>query len=146
VQGSIYFSSKSLINNPLSVRDSLRERLYPHPALVPVMAWKDSVPPLPPAGLKTQSDRTGVHLSWQAPAPAPDGDTARYYVVYRTKGKKAVDVNNPGHILATQWVGRTFSDESVERGERYQYAVTAVDRLHNESTPSGAARGKGKKR
>jgi len=146
VQGSIYFSSKSLMNNPLAVRDSLRERIYPYPALVPVMAWKDSVPPLPPAGLKTESDRDGVHLSWQPPARAADGDTARYYVVYRAEGKKAVDINHPAHIIGTQWAGRTFTDETVRKGQKYQYAVTAVDRLHNESTPSGAARGKGKKR
>ena len=146
VQGSIYFSSKSLMNNPLAVRDSLRERLYPYPALVPVMPWKDSVAPLPPTALKTESDRNGVHLSWQTPATATDGDTARYYVVYRTEGKKAVDVTNASYIIGTQWVGRTFTDENVEKGKRYQYAVTAVDRLHNESIPSSAARGKGKKR
>jgi hypothetical protein len=133
------------MNNPLALRDSLREHLYPYPALVPVMTWKDSVPPLPPAGLQTESDRDGVHLSWQPAAAAADGDTARYFVIYRTEGKKAVDVSNPSHLLATQWVGHTFTDKSVLRGKRYQYAVTAVDRLHNESTPSGAARGKGKK-
>jgi uncharacterized lipoprotein YddW (UPF0748 family) len=146
VHGSMFFSSKSVMRNPLAVQDSLRSSLYAAPALVPVMAWKDSIPPRAPASLKVRSDRSGIWLSWKTPPPAADGDTARYYVIYRSEGKSKPDLNNPRHILGTQWMGNEFKDESAGRGKRYQYLVTAVDRLHNESSPTDSERGKGKKR
>ncbi len=147
VQGSIYFSSRSLMNNPLSVRDSLRQGLYSSPALVPTMPWKDNIPPNVPANLRAESDRTGIALSWNAPLPAMDGNTARYYVIYRFPVKANIDVNNPRNIVATQWDGAsTFIDVNVKKGEKYNYVVTAVDRLHNESTPSNPVKVKGKKK
>lgn len=48
VQGAIYFSSKSFINNPLGWSDSLRLNYYKEPALIPGMPWIDSLRPSAP--------------------------------------------------------------------------------------------------
>ncbi|UOQ65138.1 hypothetical protein [Hymenobacter volaticus] len=47
VQGSVFFSSKSLLVNPRHAADSLRLNLFRYPALVPTMPWLDAVPPRP---------------------------------------------------------------------------------------------------
>lgn len=48
VQGAIYFSSASFINNPNGWSDSLRLKYYKEPALIPGMSWIDSLRPSSP--------------------------------------------------------------------------------------------------
>ncbi|WP_205501225.1 glycoside hydrolase family 10 protein [Rufibacter psychrotolerans] len=143
--GQVYFSSKSVMANPLGVQDSLRQHYYANPALLPTMPWLDSIPPLAPTHLKVQNSTEGVALRWQAPAAAQDGNLARYYVVYRVASGQTINPENPAHILAVHHGEPAFTDKTAKAGERYTYAVTAVDRLHNESGLSGKVAGKRKK-
>ena len=46
--GNVHFSASSLLRNAGGVRDTLRERVYATPALVPATPWL-SAPPVPPA-------------------------------------------------------------------------------------------------
>lgn len=48
IQGAIYFSSKSFVNNPNGWSDSLRLNYYRKPALIPGMIWLDSLRPSSP--------------------------------------------------------------------------------------------------
>ncbi len=134
--GGVYFSAKSLQNNPLGVRDSLQNDLYRLPALVPPMPWKDNVLPNMPRDLKATATPSGVELFWQAPAPASDGDRARYYVIYRFDGRqRQFRTDNPQYILSiAQGEDSTrYIDKTADPAKRYTYVVTAFDRLHNES-------------
>ncbi|MCM3341052.1 Ig-like domain-containing protein [Paenibacillus sp. MER TA 81-3] len=77
----------------------------------------------------------GIHLAWQ---DNKDSD-AGYYVLYRTVGSSTPNVNDPSQIVLTLCKSGgplLFTDTSAVTGETYTYAVTAVDRLHNESVPS----------
>ncbi|MBA9075926.1 glycoside hydrolase family 10 protein [Rufibacter quisquiliarum] len=145
VHGSVYFSSKSVMSNPLGVQDSLRQNFYKNPALVPTMPWKDNVAPLVPTGLKAHATLEGVSLYWNAPAPAPDKETARYYVIYRVLSGQTINPENPAHILKVHNGPTSFTDTSAKPGQRYTYGITAVDRLHNESALSRTVAGKRKK-
>src|SRR6202012_3669830 len=64
VQGSVYFSSNSLLNNPLGFTDSLKKRYYRHPSLPPVMLWLDSIPPNPPLNFMATTSIRGAELKW----------------------------------------------------------------------------------
>jgi uncharacterized lipoprotein YddW (UPF0748 family) len=134
VSGEIFFSSKSLTNNYRGFQDSLRADLYRLPALVPTMPWKDSIPPRAPRRLSAIPGGQAVELLWQAPEPAPDGETARYYAVYRFEAGQPEDLENVAHLLKLLRPDETtFTDDRVRPNQRYVYVVTAFDRLHNES-------------
>ncbi|MFN8353875.1 MAG: family 10 glycosylhydrolase [Spirosomataceae bacterium] len=136
IQGSIFFSSKSITNNPRGIRDSLRTNLYRYPALIPTMPWKDNTPPLSPQSLAYEVNNNGtVSLYWQAPEKAADGDTAYYYVVYRFEKGEVVDLSKPDHIAGFAREPM-FVDRIALADKKYLYLVTAVDRLHNESMAS----------
>ncbi|TPE46309.1 glycoside hydrolase family 10 protein [Pontibacter mangrovi] len=145
VQGSVFFSSKSVMSNPNGVQDSLRQDFYRFPALVPTMKWIDAVAPLAPEKLAAKSTHKGVYLAWQASEPATDGESARYYVIYRfLKGQKQ-DFNDPANILAKVYKDTlTFEDTTAKAGERYVYVVTALDQIQNESAPSARVKVKSK--
>ncbi len=138
VQGSVYFSSKSFSTVARAVGDSLRTDLYKYPSLPPQMPWLDDVMPNKPLNLSAQSHRDGVYLKWESPLHAEDGETASGYVIYRFEEGEKITVLNPKNILKISYEDRTsFIDTALESGKRYTYLVTALDRLKNESDPSG---------
>lgn len=138
VQGSVFFSSNSLLHNPLGFADSLENNYYKYPALPPPMLWLDSVAPNPVRNLLTKVDPNNtVQVRWEAPLPAKDKEVAYGYVIYRFDGNEKVDLNDPKHILHIQYDNTPFlRDRTVQRGKTYLYVVTAIDRLKNESDPS----------
>ncbi len=134
VSGEVFFSAKSISNDYSNLADSLKYSLYKYPALIPTMPWKDSVPPLPPANLEITSDSAGTQLEWEKPAAASDGDTASQYVIYRFMRGDIEDINNPENIIAV--IGgdnHGFLDTTEISGITYEYKVSALDKLSNES-------------
>lgn len=138
VQGSVYFSANSLISNPLGFTDSLKTSLYHYAALPPVMLWRDSIAPNPPYGVLAGVVNGAVKLTWQAPDPAKDNESAYGYVVYRfDQHDNLITTEHPENIISIQFNSNCFFvDKKATRGETYRYVVTAIDRLKNESEHS----------
>lgn len=139
VQGGVYFSSKSVMANPVGFQDTLREHYYRYPALIPAMPWKDNVAPLAPAQVNATATQEGIQLTWNSSEPASDGEHARYYLIYRVLKGETIQPQNVHHLLAIHRRESAYLDTTARPGERYVYAVTAVDPLHNESPLSQEA-------
>ncbi len=134
--GTAFFSAKSIADNYSHFADSLKV-YYKYPALIPAMAWKDSIPPLPPDDLKASMKDSSIVLQWNKPGRASDGDTAYKYVIYRFNNPAQVNIDNAWHILKIQNADETsFIDTTINDDKaNYTYAVTALDRMNNESKP-----------
>ncbi len=134
VQGSIYFSSKLLTQNTKGWRDTLRNTHFKEIALVPTMPWIDSIPPTAPHQVSLSKKDGEWHLDWKSGEPASDLDPVAYYVVYRFKKTDLDPFEQAEHII---YKGRNthlkIPKNWVNSG--YGFAVTAFDRLHNESVP-----------
>ncbi|MFD2513562.1 glycoside hydrolase family 10 protein [Pontibacter locisalis] len=146
VQGSVFFSSKSLTNNLAGFRDSLQHELYRYPALQPQMQWLDNIAPAAPAELSDVREKRflffranqSAKIMWEMPAESQYEDEVYGYVIYRFEGDEKVDLQNPRKILKISFDKglNYFEDKNVFRGKTYQYVVTSIDRLKNESAPS----------
>ncbi|MES2417420.1 MAG: family 10 glycosylhydrolase [Bacteroidota bacterium] len=137
VQGSVFFSSKSLSTVAKSLADSLRNNFYKYPALPPQMPWLDEIVPNEPQNFTAEALADGVHLKWAQPIKASDGETASGYVIYRFAEGEKPEIISPKHILRISFEDFTsYLDTSIEKGKRYTYIVTALDRLKNESEAS----------
>ncbi len=137
VQGSVFFSSKSLRRNPLGISDSLASNYYKHPALPPLMLWLDSIAPNSPQNLLAVKEDKGILLSWKLPLPAKDGDKAYGFVVYRFDDGEKMDVTDASAIKVIYYGDVTsWEDTEVEKDKTYTYVVTTLDRVKNESVPS----------
>lgn len=139
VQGSVYFSSKSLTNNLAGFQDSLRNEFYKFPALPPQMLWLDEIPPLSPLSLQAVvTDNGFAVLNWKEPFEARDHETAYGYVIYRFNAGEPINIADPSKILRINFDKKltSFTDYTLQRGKQYQYVVTALDRVKNESLPS----------
>ncbi len=138
IQGSVFFSSKSLATVAKGVQDTLRNDLYKFPALPPQMPWLDDIVPNEPQNFTAEAENNGVQLKWEKPLKAKVGETASGYVIYRFKEGDKINILDPKNIIRISFEDFTsFLDTTVEKGKRYNYLVTALDRLKNESEPSG---------
>ncbi len=137
VRGQTFFSTRSVLANPLGMRDALRDDLFRTPALLPTMPWKDAQPPPPVGNLTAQTRGNEVRLSWVAPPATGNAlDQVRQFVVYRSTAS-TIDRNDAANIVritANESV-TSFTDSGLATGT-YYYTVTALDRLHNESIPA----------
>jgi hypothetical protein len=80
-----------------------------------------------------------VALQWADAAPPTVRATS--FAVYRADGHVSdVDVEDAANLVATvraePGVVQRFLDASAAAGSQYTYAVTALDRVWNESAPS----------
>jgi uncharacterized lipoprotein YddW (UPF0748 family) len=137
VQGSVYFSSNSLLRDPLGITDSLKQTYYRYPALQPQMLWLDSIPPNAPRNVTVIAGNNWASLKWETPLPAKDNEPVYGYVIYRFEGTEKVNLRDPKHILHIQFDDSTsYRDTTIQKGKVFLYVVTAIDRLKNESEPS----------
>ncbi|TDG37355.1 glycoside hydrolase [Pedobacter changchengzhani] len=138
IQGSVFFSSKSMSTVAKAVGDSLKNDFYKYPALPPQMPWLDDTPPNQPQQFTAEAHNDGVHLKWANPFRAKDGETASGYVIYRFEEGEKISILDPKNILKISFEDYlSFIDTTVEPGKRYSYLLTALDRLKNESDPTG---------
>jgi hypothetical protein len=90
------------------------------------VAYKDVFPPAAPASLSAIAGIGSIELTWE-PNREPD---LRGYQMYRAEASGAL--TKIGELTGEV----TYSDKAVEHAKRYVYAVSAVDKLGNESKPS----------
>ena len=76
-----------------------------------------------------------VTLAWQAPSPVGGSGTISGYNVYRSPSSTATYAKLNTALAA----GLTFTDNSVSAGASYNYCLTTVDSLGEESACSAPA-------
>lgn len=102
-------------------------------ALPPVMAWKDSVPPEPPAAVHVSADGWIRRIRWEPPAR---GDEPRgRFALYRMRGAARREPREETLLAVVPWSVRSAADTVDPGTEEVWYAVTSVDRSWNESLP-----------
>ncbi len=135
IKGSIFFSAKFFITNPNGVVDSLKNDLFKYPALIPSMKYIDSIPPGKPENLLVIKNKRRKFLTWTEPKAKEKTafDTAVYYVIYKFKGEQTGSFENPENIykIVREKMVKLPKGRFLFR-KKYTFAVTAVDRLHNE--------------
>lgn len=138
VQGSIYYNTNSLIQNPLGFADSLKGNLYRYPALPPAMLWRDSIAPNPPREAVAQIENNTIKLTWQAPDQAKDNEPAYGYVIYRfDQNDDLITTERSEKIVHIQFnADCSFTDKNIVKGNTYMYVITAIDKIKNESEHS----------
>jgi hypothetical protein len=96
------------------------------PSLPVSITPEDRFPPPVPSRLTAAAAPDRVELSWE---PASD-EPGLTYRLWRSRDE------GPAELLAQGLSRAGYSDRSVSSGTRYTYAVSAVDRLGNESERS----------
>lgn len=161
--GNIWWSGHQMVKDP-RMMDSLRTSYQKFPALHPLYPNIDSIAPQPVQNLKVAylyegspfPDRNLIHkprhtggygkhknaenrqamallLKWDAPKADSPMDEARWYAVYLFEEGEEVDLNRSERLL------KITNSTNCEISEVYAgqtVAITAIDRMWNESLPA----------
>jgi hypothetical protein len=104
-----------------------------------VMAWKDTVRPYPPRGIRYEYlPEAGTQVvQWDLPLSAPDGDSASRYAVYRFDHyPSAAELDDPQNMFSVEGRRYTMAPDAPAGTGPFYFAVTALDRNYNESDTS----------
>ena len=130
ISGSMFFSAKSLKNNPRRLKEKLTRELYKYPSLIPVNYNIDPLIPDPPLDAKISINRDTITLSWE------DGSIIKNFIIYRFRKGKPADINNPANIFrVTSSESVIFKKDKTTDPEKYFYMVTSQSYTNIESTP-----------
>ncbi len=125
VQGSVFFSMNSLMDNKLGICDSLHNDYYKYAALPPQAVSKEEYLLLPPVNMRLEMHT----LTWESTDTV---SSCHRYVVYGFPIGEKADFDNPKNILAITSENKYVLDEP----DRYEaICVTEVNRYKQESAP-----------
>ncbi|MDR2499066.1 MAG: family 10 glycosylhydrolase [Tannerellaceae bacterium] len=134
VDGIAFFRGAQIFRNAKGIRDSLQNRYFRYPALLPPLFWLSDEKPPAPFNLTVGMDGRQIRLSWDVAASGRTEVTS--FTVYASPGS-SVDIENPANIIATglrRQEARFDISTDIEQG--YTFRITASDRYHIESNPS----------
>lgn len=136
--GSIQFRALNLRNNDSGIADHLRSDVFYYPSAIPVMAWKETVPPDIPRNLRTSAvaGTNRFALQWDSPIAASDGDTAKRYVAYRftTPSPQSSDMEIARNLIVLTGQSGVVPSARIDTvRSSYYYAVSSIDKNNNES-------------
>ena len=141
IQGSVYFSSSTFSSNPNGWSDSLRNNYYKYPAIVPPMAWIDSLKPARPELLFDSSKRNLYDTSIDLYLKLDTSNTkVNRYVIYNFNDTSALNKEDPKNIAEIIVAGNNFYQYNLQNippeQNRIIIAATALTKTNNESSLS----------
>jgi uncharacterized lipoprotein YddW (UPF0748 family) len=135
LSGSVFFSAKSLLNNPLGFSDSLSHSLYRYPALLPEYSKIDIEKPPAVRIRKLKNKKGGILLKWKS----ENKNDEYYFVIYRFKPEEKPDFEDPSNIAQIspyRMKHKRLLDFPPKAPQQYQYIIRAVNENHQEGKPS----------
>jgi len=142
VSGSLFFSVKPLLRNPLGVQDSLMSVLWKNPALIPPMPSLSKAIPATATMCRVKGTPSTVQLTWNLCELLSGDEMPFYFALYRFDGEGVGKFDNPRYLLgftpfyADKWY---FEDYTAVEGEYYTYVVVGFNRANvrgNNSDPT----------
>lgn len=132
--GSAFYSSNHLLyrNDVIPLRNTMRKELYKNTALPPRMPWIDDKSPNPPRSIQFTASSVGNLIYWQEPKYKDNMNKAYAYVIYEIDKAKKSELSAENIIAITQ--NTNYKLPLSSKGGLF--AITALDRLKNESKAS----------
>ena len=128
VQGHCFWPANEIFWNNKGIADSLAQHYHRYPALLP--AYSHLYPHRPRKICNLQYHAR--ELTWMVKDSAGALGSAHYFVIYRFAAGEKIDLNDPSKIVGITRQSK-FSLPPQQKGEKYRFIVTSVDRFHNES-------------
>ena len=133
VKGTVLWYAKAAVDNIGGYGSRLRDFYWRYPALQPTMKHIDGKAPKKPRKVKAIDIEGKKVLFWTAPKGNGWKDEAVNYAVYRFENGERINLDDPSKMVAITRDTHYELPDAAE-GSRCVYAVTALDRMQNESS------------
>jgi len=133
VKGTVLWYAKAAVDNVGNYGTQLRNVYWRYPALQPIIKGIDQKAPKKPRKVKAFDVEGQKVLFWTAPKGEGWKDEAVGYAIYRFEKGERVNIDDPSKLV-TITRDTYYHLPAGNEGERCVYAVTALDRVQNESS------------
>ena len=133
IKGTVLWYAKAAVDNVGNYGTQLRNVYWRYPALQPVMKHIDNKAPKKPRKVQVIDIEGQKVLFWTAPKGEGWKDAAAGYAIYRFGPGDKVDINDVTKLV-TITNDTHYELPREEWGSKVTYAVTALDRMQNESS------------
>lgn len=133
IQGTVLWYAKAAVDNVGNYGTQLRNVYWRYPALQPAMKHIDNKAPKKPRKVQVIDIEGQKVLFWTAPKGEGWKDAAAGYAIYRFGPGDKVDINDVTKLV-TITNDTHYELPREEWGSKVTYAVTALDRMQNESS------------
>ncbi len=128
VEGSMYFSAKSLRQNPLRLQPRLLRTHYKYEAIPPVNNRVQQISAEPPLEAKMAFDADSIHFTWKA------GANNKAFVIYKFRKGRPANVDEAENIVRVTGETQALIENSFRtRPGRYFYMISALSPTNQES-------------
>ncbi len=142
IHGSIFFSSKSFIPNPLGICDTLRNSFYRFNS-VQQLSNQETRPSNYPLTFSVVHD--GIVVQWKEPASNLSLSSHARYIIYRFEQQEQIELDNAKKIVAIvtdtnpySYATQKYKDTTAKPRKKYYYVVTSLNRSLTETKPKFA--------
>ncbi|RUA12454.1 MAG: glycoside hydrolase family 10 protein [Flavobacteriia bacterium] len=134
ISGSVYFSAKVFLNNPLNINKILKEKYYPNPVLPPGLQKGIKYHPEPVNDVEIiKISSRKQRLAWKSMPENAEKEAVKFLIYKFQKGDQ-VDLDNSDKIVAlTGEHHLDFNKKDLKKGSIF--VILAVNRNNNISNP-----------
>ncbi len=131
-QGVCYFNAKDFKTNKLGINKLVSE-LYKNPALVPPLRGFEKEPPAQPVNAEITLSGNKILFCWSCDKEEFSSVSPFYHAIYKFKKGDVADFNRGESLIYL--TGEEQAILTCEKPQDYDYYITSLDRLYNESKP-----------
>ena len=132
LEGSAFYSAKHFNRDLFGLQDSMQNRLYQKPAIVPPMKWIDNTPPQPLKKIR----KRGKKVKWKTDNVERVMDKPNLFVIYGNEVGTEFDTNNYNHYWGIVKADGLKFAKFNKKKKKYEVRISVLDRLNNESAVS----------
>ncbi len=134
IQGSVYFSGKSFLKDPLNVNEILKDKYYQFPILPPSTNTKIKFIPEPVFDINiAKINSKNQRLSWHSLSENKEKEAIKFLIYHFDKGEKINFKNKTKIIEITGEHHFDFNKKKIKKGS--VFTIIAVSRNNNKSNP-----------
>lgn len=134
IQGSVYFSGKSFLKDPLKINEILKNNYYQFPILPPSTNTKIKYIPEPVFDINiSKLNSKNQRLSWNSLSENKEKEAIKFIVYHFDKGERINLDNNTNIVAITGEHHFDFKKKKLKKGS--VFTIIAVSRNNNKSNP-----------
>lgn len=137
ISGNCFWYGYQIANNEHRVATALSQKFHATPALIPAYSHINNQAPKEVKKVKANWSPEGYMLSWDRVETKDEMQKQHYFCVYQFDANEKIDLEDGSKLIGTTR-STTFKLPYNNGKTKYRYVVTAVDRMHNESTKGTA--------
>ncbi len=131
--GASFFRSSQVLKNTKGLYDTLKNKYYKYPAMLPPLTWLSKEKPNTPEDILIERKGSQLKISWKC---RPNDSQPLTYTIYYSRGN-SVNTNKAENILVTGLrENEAYLNVNSDKEQEFAFRISSSNRYHIESTPT----------